>query len=93
MEKNVGRTDRLVRFVVGGVLAVVGLAALGGLFSIAAGTAGLVAAVVALVLGVVLIATGYTRSCLLYRPFGIDTRGKSAETPEGDDEMKAGPSA
>ena len=93
MEKNVGRTDRIVRFVVGGVLALVGLAALGGLFTIAAGTTGLVAAVVALVLGLVLVGTGYTQSCLLYRPFGINTAGGSKEAAEGDEETKVDPSA
>ncbi|MFB6156178.1 MAG: DUF2892 domain-containing protein [Haloferacaceae archaeon] len=91
MEKNVGRTDRIVRFVVGGVLAIVGLAALGGLFTIAAGTTGLVVALVALVVGLVLVWTGYTQRCLLYGPFGISTYEGAAA--EGDEETKAGPSA
>lgn len=68
MEINVGSTDRSVRIVLGALLAVAGVAGLVGLW--AANT--IVAAVLTLV-GVVVLGTGFTRRCLLYRPFGIDT--------------------
>lgn len=68
MEINVGSTDRSVRIVLGALLAVAGVAGFLGLW--AANT--LVAAVLTLV-GVVVLGTGVTRRCLLYKPFGIDT--------------------
>jgi hypothetical protein len=90
MDKNVGNTDRLVRFVVGGVLAVVGLVQLGGVVSLATGTLGLAIGVVAILLGLVLVWTGYTRSCLLYGPLGINTaRGESANEEESEPEPSA----
>jgi hypothetical protein len=90
MQKNVGNTDRLVRLVVGGVLAVVGLAQLGGVISLAAGTLGLAVGVVAVLVGLVLVGTGYTQACLLYRPLGINTaKGESAS----EEESEPGPSA
>jgi hypothetical protein len=70
MENNIGVLDRRVRVVVGVALAAGGLATLGGPFSLpsAAGAA-------ATLLGVVLLATGLVRVCLLYRLLGIDTSG------------------
>jgi hypothetical protein len=68
MKSNIGATDRLIRIVVGLVLAAVGLATLGGLLEF--GTA--VGALLTL-LGVVFTATGLVRVCLLYRLFGLDT--------------------
>ncbi|GGK71857.1 YgaP family membrane protein [Haloarcula sebkhae] len=70
IENNIGATDRLTRIAVGLGLAVVGLATLGGLL----GLETTVGAVVTL-LGVVLVATGLVRVCLLYRLVGIDTSG------------------
>ncbi|QDX39390.1 DUF2892 domain-containing protein (plasmid) [Salarchaeum sp. JOR-1] len=68
MEHNIGATDRLTRVVVGVSLAVIGLAAVGGLL----GLGSTVGAVLAL-LGLVLVGTGLVRVCLLYRLLGIDT--------------------
>jgi hypothetical protein len=68
MENNIGATDRLTRIAVGFTVALVGLAALGGLLEL--GT--MVGAVLSLV-GLVLVGTGLARVCLLYRLFGIDT--------------------
>ena len=69
MEANVGTTDRSVRLVVGAVLALAGITGFAGLW----GANTIVAALLVLV-GVVLLGTGLTRQCLLYRPLGIDTR-------------------
>lgn len=71
MEKNVGSTDRYVRIVVGIVLAAVGLAGFAGMVAF-----GPIVAAVLLVVGAVLLGTGLTQRCLLYQPFGIDTRRK-----------------
>lgn len=68
MEPNVGATDRSVRLVVGAVLALAGITGFAGLWA----TNAIVAALL-VVLGVVLLGTGLTQQCLLYRPFGIDT--------------------
>jgi hypothetical protein len=68
METNVGSTDRYIRLVLGAVLAIVGLAGLLGIWAM-----NTVIAVVLVVVGAVFVGTGYTRQCLLYKPFGIDT--------------------
>jgi predicted cobalt transporter CbtA len=85
MKKNVGGYDRLIRFVVGPVLVAVGLAALAGLFTLAAGTAGLLLAVVGILVGGVLLVTGYTQKCPLNNLVGLDTyrgAGERLETEE-----------
>ncbi|MUV59239.1 DUF2892 domain-containing protein [Halogeometricum sp. CBA1124] len=88
MQKNVGGYDRIARLVVGPLLIAVGAAAFGGLFTIAAGTLGLVVAGIALLVGAVLLATGITQKCPLNNVLGIDTfRGKAkkeTETPGKD---------
>ncbi|SEW30276.1 YgaP family membrane protein [Halobacterium jilantaiense] len=68
MKNNVGAADRQTRLVVGVLLLVAGLASLGGLLGL--GTT--VGAGLSLV-GVVLIATGLVRVCLVYRVLGVDT--------------------
>jgi len=70
MEHNIGAPDRRTRVVVGAMLATVGLATLGGLLGL-----GPTVGAVATLLGVVLVATGRVRICLLYRLLGIDTSG------------------
>ena len=87
MQKNVGGYDRIARLVVGPLLGLAGAAVLGGLFTVAGGTLGLVLAGVALVVGAVLVATGITQKCPLNDALGIDTyRGgaRAAETPGRD---------
>jgi hypothetical protein len=88
MQKNVGGYDRIARLVVGPLLIVVGAAAFGGLFTIAAGTLGLVVAGIALLVGAVLLATGITQKCPLNDALGIDTfrgkAGRETETPGKD---------
>ena len=87
MEKNVGGYDRIARFVVGPILVIAGAAALLGLFTIAAGTLGLVAAVVALLVGLVLVVTATTQKCPLNRLVGLNTyRGEkpTESTTESD---------
>lgn len=69
MEPNVGSMDRSVRIVVGIVLGIVGIAVFAGPLS----GLGTVVGAIALVAGVVMLGTGLTRQCLLYRPLGIDT--------------------
>jgi hypothetical protein len=73
MDKNVGGYDRLARFVVGPILLVVGLAAAGGLLSLAAGTAGLALAAVAILVGAILTVTAITQKCPLNSLLGLDT--------------------
>lgn len=63
MPINLGKADRLVRFVLGVALIVAGLAVF------QSGTATLVAVVV----GVVLIATSAVKFCPLYRLIGVRT--------------------
>lgn len=68
MEPNVGGLDRTARLVGGLLVALTGLASLGGLLSL--GTT--VAAVLAVV-GTIVFGTGLTQQCLAYRLFGVDT--------------------
>ncbi|MBM2576334.1 DUF2892 domain-containing protein [Jannaschia sp. Os4] len=64
MDANVGRIDRWVRILLG-----VALIYAGG-FAMEGGPW----AVLAICAGIVLLATGTAARCLLYKPFGIDTR-------------------
>ncbi|MFB6190200.1 MAG: DUF2892 domain-containing protein [Candidatus Nanohaloarchaea archaeon] len=85
METNVGDTDRLVRLALGVVL--VAVSAAGFLEYVALSP--VVAGVVGLV-GVVLLATGYTRSCALYQVLGMSTSG-GEEREESHGEIEEGP--
>jgi len=67
MEQNVGGTDQTLRIALGMLLTILGAVSL---FGQALGTA--IGAVLLLV-GLVLLFTGYTRRCMLYAPFGINT--------------------
>jgi hypothetical protein len=58
MKKNVGKTDKWIRIVIG----------------LAIGAAGIYFKSWWGLLGLVLIATGLVNTCLLYLPFGISTR-------------------
>ncbi|MFB6132124.1 MAG: DUF2892 domain-containing protein [Halanaeroarchaeum sp.] len=68
MATNVGTTDRYVRIASGALGILVGLAGFLGLW-----TSNTVVSAVFVIVGAVLLVTGYTRQCLLYRPLGIDT--------------------
>lgn len=68
MEQNVGSTDKLVRVVLGAIAGIVSLAVLANAVSLPT--------VVAPVLGiaaVILLATGLTEFCGLYKLLGVDT--------------------
>lgn len=85
MEKNVGGYDRFARFVAGPVLIVVGIAALAGQLTLAAGTLGLALAAVALLVGAVFTVTATTQKCPLNRLLGIDTfRPKTVRSASRD---------
>lgn len=74
MERNVGGIDRTGRIVIGAILAVVGVAALGGYWAIGAAIGGL-----ALVVGVTLLVTGTTQKCPINEAAGIDTTEQAEE--------------
>lgn len=71
MEQNVGGLDRTARLLAGPLLALAGIAALVELLPL--GTA---VGAVALLIGVVFLVTGLTRTCILNRLLGIDTSGQ-----------------
>ena len=84
MKKNVGRTDRMVRLALGGLLALVGVLGYAGFVGLAfLGIGQALAAVVVFLVGVVLLVTGATSTCLIYRVLGVDTRG-GAEATEAE---------
>lgn len=68
MRDNIGASDRALRLAAGGLLAITGLAVFGGLLNLGALTGGL-----ALMFGAVLVGTGLTRLCPLYKIIGVDT--------------------
>jgi len=69
METNVGVTDRYVRIALGIVLGAVGVAVFAGPLA----GLGTIVGAIALLVALILIGTGFTRRCLLYQPFGINT--------------------
>jgi hypothetical protein len=71
MKKNMGLVDRIIRLI---VAAVVVWLYYNGTIS---GTLGIVLIVVA----VVFVLTSLVSVCPLYLPFGLSTRGKTAEEP------------
>lgn len=72
MEKNVGSVDRVIRFVVGIVLIVLGINFAENWWGIAG-----------IALGAVLFLTGLVNRCGLYIPFGIST-AKSGKADKAD---------
>lgn len=88
MEKNVGGYDRLARFVVGPVLIVLGIASIGGLVSIAAGTLGVALAAAAVLVGTVLTVTATTQKCPLNSLVGINTHRSLSTRQSSPDEGK-----
>lgn len=68
MDTNVGGLDRTARLVVGVLLAIVGIAALLDVLAFGAAVGA-----IALVVGLVLVATGALQSCPMYQLVGVDT--------------------
>ena len=64
MKKNVGQTDRMIRIVVGVALLILRFA------SILTGTMG----VIAIVVGIILIATGFLNFCPIWAALKINTK-------------------
>jgi hypothetical protein len=74
MNKNVGGYDRIGRFVVGAVLLVGGVAGYAGLLRIAVGPVPqALLALVLVLIGAVLLVTGYTQKCPINSVLGMNT--------------------
>ena len=74
MNENVGGYDRIGRLAIGAVLLVVGVAGYVGLLRVAVGPAPqALLALVLVLLGTILLVTGYTRKCVLTRILGLNT--------------------
>jgi hypothetical protein len=74
MAPNVGGYDRIARLVLGPLLLLVGAAGYAGAVRLAVGPIPqALGAVLLAVVGLVLLGTGLSRQCLLYRPFGFST--------------------
>lgn len=77
MNQNVGATDRTVRIALGALLVLAGVAGYAGLLGLAwIGIGQALASVVVALIGLVLLATGLARTCLLYSVLGMSTAGK-----------------
>lgn len=68
MDKNVGGLDRTVRLVVGALLVLLAASSFDGFLNL-----GIVAGLVALVVGLVLLVTGATHKCPINGAAGVDT--------------------
>jgi len=68
MQKNVGGIDRTGRIVIGVIAVLAGIAALMGYWAV-----GIVTAVIALVIGAILLVTGTTQKCPINDAAGVDT--------------------
>ena len=68
MQKNVGGIDRTGRLVIGALAVLAGIAALIGYWAV-----GIVTAVIALVIGAILLVTGTTQKCPINDAAGVDT--------------------
>ena len=85
MQKNVGGYDRNLRIVAGIVLLAIGIATLGGLLTLAGGTAGPVLAIGLVLVGAILLVTGAVQTCPINSALGIDTRGdRTDESADGE---------
>lgn len=74
MEKNVGGTDRNIRFVVGLLLIILGIIGYAGMLSLAIGPIPqALMSIVLVLIGVILLVTGYTQKCPLNSILGINT--------------------
>ena len=74
MDKNVGGYDRLGRFVIGAVLVLMGVVGYAGLLRVAIGPLPqALMALILVVLGAVLLVTGYTRQCPINSVIGMNT--------------------
>ncbi|XVH30680.1 DUF2892 domain-containing protein [Haloferacaceae archaeon DSL9] len=87
MEKNVGGVDRLIRAIFGPALIIVSVASFAGVLGI-----GVLPAVLALLVGLILSITAFTQRCPMNKMLGINTfRGARTDRAESMDEMKAQP--
>jgi hypothetical protein len=76
MKKNVGGYDRLGRLVIGALLVLAGIAGYAGLLGVAVGPIPqALGAVVLILIGAILVVTGYMQTCPINSLLGVNTRG------------------
>ncbi|MFB6132804.1 MAG: DUF2892 domain-containing protein [Halanaeroarchaeum sp.] len=74
MEKNVGGYDRIGRFVIGAVLVLVGIVGYVGIVQVAVGPLPqALTSVVLVVIGAILLVTGYVHKCPINSVIGLNT--------------------
>ena len=80
MKQNVGSLDRIIRLAIGSAFVVLGIAGYIGFVSLAwIGIGQALASVVVVLLGLILLVTGATRTCLIYAALGISTADRPVE--------------
>ena len=83
MEKNVGGFERPVRLVVGAILVLAGAGGYAGMVPLAAlGIGQALAGVVLVVLGAILLVTGYVQWCPISQALGINTYREAGREPK-----------
>ena len=74
MQRTVGRYDRLGRLLIGAVLVVIAVAGYAGVIPLAVGPLSqALTAIVLLVVGAILLVTGYLQQCPIWAAVGINT--------------------
>lgn len=74
MQKNVGGLDRIARFVIGAILVLAGIAGYIGMIRVAMGPMPqALMALLLVVVGAILLVTGYTQKCPINSGIGVNT--------------------
>jgi hypothetical protein len=74
VNKNVGGLDRTARIVLGVLLLLAGVASYAGFFAVAVGPVPqALASLLVVFVGLVVLGTGLTRTCLVYKLLNVDT--------------------
>lgn len=74
MEKNVGGYDRIGRFVIGAILVLAGIVGYAGVMQVAVGPLPqALTSIVLVLIGAILLVTGYTRKCPINSAIGMNT--------------------
>lgn len=73
MDTNVGDNDSYVRLGLGALLVLLGVVGYVGIVPVAFIASQALTSLVLVIVGLVLLVTGYTRKCALYQALGLDT--------------------
>lgn len=80
MQKNVGGYDRIARYIVGPILILIGIVGFAGLLPLAVGPLPqALTSVVVVLVGLILVVTGFIGKCPINRILGLNTHHSESE--------------